>query len=97
MGVGGEERALRWSKEAAAGRRGGLAVCLAGRSPKNLNSKESFEFNPPPGLWKRKKGKGKQVRSLERKELFVLKNYLLGLSPIFWFCSGLKGEVLYHP
>ena len=57
---------------------------MAGYSPENLNSKESFEFNTPPGLWKRKKGREKKVKSLQRREHFILKDYLLGLSLIFW-------------
>lgn len=57
---------------------------MAGYRPENLNSKESFEFNTPSGLWRRKKGREKNVKSLQRQEHFVLKDYLFGLSLIFW-------------
>lgn len=52
--------------------------------PRNLDSKDSLEFSSPPGLWKGEKGREKQVKNLWRKELSVVKDYLLGLSPIFW-------------
>lgn len=59
-----------------------LAGCLDESSSENFKSNNLFEFNTPPGLWKREKGI--KVRSPKARELFVLKDYLLGLSLIFW-------------
>lgn len=60
---------------------GGLDVKSSG----NFKSNNLLEFNTPPGLWKRGKGmEKKKVPSLKGREPFVLRDYLLGLSPIFW-------------
>lgn len=58
--------------------------------PKNLTQRSHFSLILPQDCGRGKKGKGKQVRSLERKELFVLNDYLLGLSPIFWVLFWFK-------
>lgn len=65
-----------------AGSENKLAGGLDGSGPQNFKSKKSF--NTPAGLWKRGKEWRKEVRSPKGRGLFVLKDYLLGLSLIFW-------------
>lgn len=55
-----------------------------GTLPRNLSSKDSLGFNRPLGLWKQGERKGETSQKSQEDGALCCKDYLLGLSPIFW-------------